>query len=183
MSGLSGQGKDVDREILLAMDDKDLLNTCNSNNRYLFTTVCDDEFFHRVMQQRYPNIPKLQNWKYTYLNTVKWVSLLQEEYDYTYTSENLLDNPQKQYEIIDEFYETRPHFLLPVSARDGQLSLVKYLFQEDHPQGLYALKLAAMQGHLDIVKYLVEHGVVDNGVALRAAVKNGHSEVAEYLKI
>ena len=61
MLGLSGQGKDLDREILLAMDDKDLLNTCNSNNRYLFNTVCDDEFFHRVMQQRYPNIPKLQN--------------------------------------------------------------------------------------------------------------------------
>ena len=88
-----------------------------------------------------------QSYRINHLNTVKWVSLLQEEYDYSYTSENLLDNPQKQYEIINKFYDTRPHFLLPVSARDGQLSLVKYLFQEDHPHGLFALKLAAMHGH------------------------------------
>ena len=38
--------KDVDREILLAMSDEDLLKSC-SLNKYLFNVVCDDNFFYR----------------------------------------------------------------------------------------------------------------------------------------
>ena len=53
MNSLSGI-KDVDREILLAMTDENLLKTC-SLNKYLFAVVCDDSFFYNRLSLKYPN--------------------------------------------------------------------------------------------------------------------------------
>ena len=41
--------KDTDREILLKLSDKDLIQTCRLN-KYLFENVCDNNFFKRKLQ-------------------------------------------------------------------------------------------------------------------------------------
>ena len=89
MSGISGQGRDVDRVILMQMSDRDLLNTCQSN-RNMFFQVCDDQFFYRLLTGRYPDTIELfkGTYKQRYLKTVKWVAKLEEDYKYTYTGGN-----------------------------------------------------------------------------------------------
>ena len=44
MKGFQSHGKDIDREILLSMDNEELLKTC-SLNKYFLNEVCDDMFF------------------------------------------------------------------------------------------------------------------------------------------
>ena len=97
MNSFSGI-KDVDREILLAMDDENLLKTC-SLNKYLFNNVCDDNFFYRKLLLKYPDTLSYKlredNYKSYYLRTIYYISKMKEDYDYPYIS----GNPKVQYEI------------------------------------------------------------------------------------
>ena len=128
MNSFSGI-KDVDREILLAMNDKDLLKSC-SLNKYLFETVCNDNFFYQRLSLKYPDSLKYyskdeyKNYKNYYLKVIYWISKMKEDYDYSYVD----GNPKTQYEIF-KFVENdnvaalyanyRNHFLLFTSARKG----------------------------------------------------------------
>lgn len=56
MSNLSGI-RDVDREILSKLDDKELLNFCQID-RYSWNSVCDDAFLRRRLIAKYPEIEK-----------------------------------------------------------------------------------------------------------------------------
>ena len=100
MNSFSGI-KDVDREILLSMDDGDLLKTC-SLNKYLFETVCDDNFFYRRLLSKYPttlkyyNKEKEETYRKYYLKVIYYISKMKEDYDYSYIS----GNPKVQYEIF-----------------------------------------------------------------------------------
>ncbi len=65
--------KDLDREILLKMSDREILKTC-SLNKYFSKKVCDDDFFHRLFQVRYSYLvkkkPYYRKWKQHYLKTI-----------------------------------------------------------------------------------------------------------------
>ena len=52
MKSLSGI-KDIDKEILLKMDDKNFLKACSLNN-YFKNEVCDDVFLKKRLHQTYP---------------------------------------------------------------------------------------------------------------------------------
>ena len=73
--------KDLDREILLKMSDRDILKTC-SLNKYFSKKVCDDDFFHRLFQVRYPYLVKekasYRNWKQHYLKTIYAIDKLKD---------------------------------------------------------------------------------------------------------
>ena len=187
MNSFSGI-KDVDREILLAMSDEDLLKTC-SLNKYLFNVVCDDNFFHKRLLVKYPDTLKYYNSKYYknykayYLKVVYYISKLKENYHYSY----ILGNPKIQYEIF-KFAKDNSIRLLFESSRRGELNLVKEAIKRGaniHAANESALRWASRKGHLEIVKYLVENGAnvhTNDDEALIWANMHGHYEVVKYLK-
>lgn len=177
-------GRDVDREILMRMDDKTLLNSCQLNNYYR-NEVCDDQFFHRRLQQKYPDTlkdkPIDKKYKTWYLDIVYYVAKLKEDFNYEYTG----GNPKIQLQIFkgskkftNWFYE---------SVEKGEINLVKYLVSIYNIRPLHintALVLASSKGELEVVKYLIELGANaddENRTALRAAVYDGHLDVVKFL--
>ena len=158
--------RDVDREIVNNLNDKDLLNMCIVNRTYA-ERVCDDSYFRLRTLARFPetvqykdyiNENKTRNWKNHYLTIVKYIDLLQRRYKYIYTAED--KSPE----------------LLYLARR---LILNHYTYNKND-----ALIWASMKGKLPVVKYLVEHGADINArdnSALRLASENGHSEVVKYL--
>ena len=69
LSGL----KDVDREILKHLDDKELLEIC-SLDRKTWNEVCDDAFLRRRLLNKYPEIGKYKSeketWKQFFLRAI-----------------------------------------------------------------------------------------------------------------
>ena len=202
MNSLSGI-KDVDREILLAMTDKDLLKTC-SLNKYLLHTVCDDDFFYRILKLRYPdtlnynekeetynisgvtethlNLSKRSKYKSYYLTVIYYISKLKENYNYSYVR----GNPKVQYHIFKNAGKSSTALLLQSSIK-GELNLVKESVKRGaniHTEDENALRWASLNGHLDVVKYLVENGAnihANNDEALHWASEDGHLDVVKYL--
>ena len=73
--------KDVDRQILLKMDDREILKTC-SLNKYFSEKVCSDDFFHTLFQLRYAYLlkekPSYRRWKQHYLKTIYAIDKLKD---------------------------------------------------------------------------------------------------------
>ena len=186
MNSFSGI-KDVDREILLAMTDKDLLKSC-SLNKYLFNVVCDDNFFYQRLSLKYPNSLKYyskeqdKNYRDYYLKVIYWISKMKENYGYSYID----GNPKTQYEIF-EIVKYDVNYLLYKSSAKGELNLVKEAIKRGadiHAYNDEALRWASQNGHLDVVKYLVENGAnihSNDDFALRWSANAGHLEVVKYL--
>ena len=156
MNSLSGI-KDIDREILLAMDDEDLLKTC-SLNKYLFNIVCDDNFFYKRLFLKYPDTLKYykkekDTYKSYYLKVIYYISKMEEDYNYSYVSRN----PEKQYHIFKNAKDNINKLLFE-SSREGELDLVKEAIKRGaniHANDENVLREASMYGHLEVVKYLV----------------------------
>ena len=163
--------KDVDRLILNYLSDTDFLQMCNLNKAYS-ERVCNDSYFRLRTEKRFPEtikykdyinkndeIKRVRTWKNHYLNLVKYIDLLQTDYEYIYTAED------KSPELLYLARQSIPkHFT----------------YTKDK-----AVRWASARGHLPVVKYLVEHGAnihVRNDFALRLAIKNGHNDVVEYLQ-
>ena len=186
MNSLSGI-KDVDREILLAMDDEDWLKT-RSLNKYLFNIVCDDNFFYKSLFLKYPdtllyyNVKKDKTYRRYYLKVIYYISKMKEDYNYSYIS----GNPKTQYGIF-KFVKKDINNLLIKSSIKGELNLVKEAIKRGadiHAKDDYALQSASENGHLEVVKYLVENGAdihAKDERALRLASLNGHLQVVKYL--
>ena len=194
MSSLSGI-KDVDREILLAMTDKDLLRTC-SLNKYLFETICDDNFFYKRLSIKYPNtLPyytkyiqdkflseKDKNYKSYYLRIIYYISKMKEDYHYDYIS----GNPETQYEIF-KLARNNKNKLLYESVRNGELNIVKEAIKRGadiYGDDDFALSIALSKGNLEIVKYLVDQGADVDGLynfGIEMAKEYGYTELLNYL--
>jgi hypothetical protein len=181
MSKLTGL-KDVDREVLKYLTDKDLLVACSVDKRML-NEVCDDGFFRRRLS-KYPGIEKYkkenESWKQFFLRFVYYTSKMWENYKFQYTEGNF----KRQYDVLKRY---KKDVLLQYSAREGILPLVKYSLQQEaniHTVDDFALRYASMYGYIDTVKYLVEQGAnihADNDDALRTASLNGNLEIVKYL--
>ena len=100
MSNLSGI-RDVDREILSKIDDKELIKVC-SIDKYTWNIVCDDAFLRRRMLGKYSEIEKYkkegESWKQFFLRSLYYIALLKEKFDYGYEYGNF----QTQLEIFEE---------------------------------------------------------------------------------
>lgn len=190
--------KATDREILLRLSDKDLIKTC-SLNKYLYISLCDDDFFRRKLTLSYPdtlqffNIEKYKTYKRYYLHVVYYVSKMLEKFKYSYVS----GNPQKQFNIFkgvnyghkfpESFEKSRQEELLLSASREGELNLVIEAIEKGaniHADSEKALRTASYNGRLGIMKYLVALGAdihANDELALRSAVEAGQLGAVKYL--
>ena len=186
MSKLSGI-KDVDREILSKLHDKELLKTC-SIDKYTWNTVCDDAFLRRRLTIKYPKIEqykkKEESWKSFFLRAIHYIALMKEKFDYEYTFGNFVT----QYNLLKKYLKMKNYeYLLVKSSKKGELNLVIWCLNKGadiHFNYEGALRLASRNGHLETVKYLVENGAnihAYNDVALRLASAKGQLETVKYL--
>jgi len=191
MKGFQEHGKDIDREILLSIDnDKQLLEKC-SLNKYFFNEVCNDMFFKNRLMRTYPNSLKYKeldeykslSWKQYFLQVVYYVAKMKEDYQYEYTDGNF----KTQLKIFKES-EGDIDELLIISSVDGELTLVKEALKRGaniNAEEDEALRQASEHGYIEVVKYLVEQGAnihADNDDALRRARRYGRIEVVRYLE-
>ena len=176
--------KDVDREILRHVDDKELLRIC-SLNRKMWYEVCDDNFLRRRLG-KYSNVEKCrkenETWKQFYLRMIHYIEKLKGTHRFIYSDGDF----SLQYDILKN--SGNANDLLNKSSTYGELSLVKFALAQGakiHPQGDVALGWAAENGHLHVVKYLVEEQNAnlskDDDFALRWASGAGYLDVVKYL--
>lgn len=167
MMGITGL-KDINREILKYVSDKELLGVCSINRR-MWNDVCDDNFLKRRLS-KYPIIEKYkkdnESWKQFFLQFTYYI-LKMRDYKFEYTSGNF----NTQYILLKKCVGSK---LLVESARVN-ISLVEYSLTQGadiHAENDDALRLASQYGYIEIVKYLVEHGAdihAKNNRALRWA--------------
>ena len=179
--------KDVDREILKHVDDRDLLNICKIDNK-TWNSVCDDDFLRRRLTHKYPGIEKYkrenESWKQFFLTAIYYIAKLKEKLEYVYTSGDF----KQQYKLLSK-YKGNIHSLLVASSRKGELPLVKYAIEQgadirEEWNMNIALIHASWKGHLNVVKYLVEKGAdisTDEDEALKTAAEHGHFGVVKFL--
>ena len=173
LSGL----KDVDREILKHVDDRELLEICIID-RKTWNEVCDDNFIRRRLE-KYPGIRKYkrdnQSWKSFFLEVLYYVSKMKDEYKYDYTSGNF----RKQYEILGH---GTINYVLMEAARQGEFPLVKFAVENGSNFFTSAAGHAAEKGHYDIVKYLIEAGkITELKYLLSRAIRGGNVDVVKLL--
>lgn len=179
--------KDLDRELLLKVDSKELLKVCLIN-KYMWNTVCDDVFLKRILM-KYPHIEQYkrenETWKFFFSRVIYYIELL-KEYDYEYTFGNF----EKQYNIFKETNGTTGNLLfsediLLKASRVGELDLVIWSLKSSLNIIGYALNFAAKEGHYEIVKYLTEYNgginVEYKNRALIYAVRNRRYKIVKYL--
>ena len=185
MSRLTGL-KDVDRELLKHVSDKELLVVCSVDRR-MWNEVCDDNFLRRRLTVKYPALEKYkkenETWKDFFLRFLYYKSKMWEDYKFEYVSGNF----KAQYTLLRNYF-TRKNRLLVNSAKEGELELVKYAVDRGsniHTSNEEALRWASLKGHLEIVKYLVEQGAdihAESNAALKFAKRHRHDQVVKYLR-
>ena len=207
MNKLTGL-KDVDREVLKHVDDRDLLKFCSVDRRF-WNEVCDDNFLRRRLG-KYPGIEKYkredESWKEFFLRAIYRISKMKERFP---TFEYIGGNFENKYRILKR--NLSPKALLRDAAENGELSLVIFAIQRgadihsDNGNALYyatqeghidvvkyliskgallereMLNTAAAEGHIDLVKYFVDQGIPANHEALREAIRNRHDAIIKYL--
>ena len=174
--------KDVDREILKHVDDKDLLKIC-AINRKTWNEVCDGNFLKRRLS-KYSGIEKYkkenETYKQFFLRFAYYTAKMRENFQFEYTEGDF----KLQFALLKKY---KGNTLLIYAAEKGELSLVKYAKEKGanlSANGDLAFRLASYNGHLNVVKYLVEHAadIHDNrNEALRNASFYGHFDVVKYL--
>lgn len=184
MSKLSGI-RDLDREILGKIEDKDLLKVC-SIDKYTWNIVCDDSFLRRRMCKKYPEIENYkfdsETWKLFFKRAIYYITLLKQKFDYDYTFGIFF----AQYNIL-KVYSKNKNSILAESSRRGELALVIWSLKKGadiHHDNDYALRWASERGYFEIVKYLVENGAnihASEDWALITASGSGHLEIVKYL--
>ncbi len=162
---LSGN-KDVDRKILNNLEDKDLVNVCQTNKKA--QSLCNDQVF--------------------------WMNRVFNRFGYV-TGDTLRKNKKdrswSEYYIKDlrKINKTNAHEYLVSESSDRRLDLAMIALKNTDlsPKNtiytdLY-LRRASLNGHLDLLKYLVSQGADINNMTLKAALIAGQEnlEVIKYL--
>ena len=157
---------DVDREILFKLPNRDILELCKSN-LYFFNRVCNDNFFYRLLLDRYPDfIQYKQNgwsWKRLFLTIV--------------FNEGLIEDSEDVQQLFFDASRTGKFFLVKLLLADKRVDPSK-------PNNL-AIRFASQFGHVEVVKLLLADKRVNpatlNNIAIRVASRIGHLEVVKLL--
>lgn len=178
--------KDVDREVLKHIGDRDLLKIC-SVDRKTWNEVCDDDFLRRRITSKYPGIHNYkyldESWKEFFLRAIYYIEKMKEKFEFQYTFGSF----KNQYDLLNKYQGKN---LLLEAAKEGEVPLVKYSLEKGidinsrDNYGLTALSLASINGKIDVVKYLVERGYdihINNDEAFRMAVLQNHLDIVKYL--
>ncbi len=179
---------DVDREILLRLDDKLLFSTCRIN-KYT-ATLCNENFWNLRIQYIYnsdlseykkPN----ETYRDIYKELIKNGGTVQRELRYAVSRGYL---PIIQYLVAQGAdINAEGDGLLTWAALGGHLKIVEYLIEKGadiHVNNDDAFITASEGGHLKIAKYLAKQGAnihVNNDEALVLASQNGHLSMVKYL--
>ncbi len=187
--------KDVDRKILNNLEDKDLVNVCQTNKKA--NILCDDQVFwmNRVFN-RFGYVggdvlrknKKDRTWSEYYIKDLRKINK-DNAYDYLSSGSRngRLDKVMISLNLGADIH-VRDNSALRYASGGGHLEVVKYLIENGaNISARYneALILASGRGYLDIVKYLIENGANIhslNDTPLRLARMNGHLNVVEYLE-
>lgn len=192
--------KDLDREVLLRMNDRDLLTNCQID-RYFNEEVCNDQFFQTRLLRNYPDTlrskPADITYKAWYLKVIYSVAKLKEKFQYEYIG----GNPMNQLKIISIGCRGKPcdwqtsvksETTLYNSALHNEIILVKQLLDlgaDIHSYDDGPIKIAISQNHLELVKYLIERGAPIDiptksgyfSVGLAEASYKGYLDIVKYL--
>ncbi len=186
--------KDVDRKILNNLEDKDLVNLCQTNKKA--NSLCNDQVFwmNRVFQkfgyvggEILRQNKKDRTWSEYYIKDLRKInSTNAQEYLHVGSLNGRLDKV-----IIalknDADIHAVSDWALRLASEKGHLEVVKYLVSQGadiHALYDWALRLASEKGQLEVVKYLVSQGAyihVGDDYALRLASRYGNLEVVKYL--
>ena len=185
--------KDVDRKILNELEDKDLVNVCQTNKKA--NSLCNDQVFwmNRVFD-RFGYVggnvlrkyKKDRTWSEYYINDLRKINILNAQ---DYLNQGSIKDRLDHVIIALNFPNmiTRKIYPMKMVSTFGNLDILKYLvshgvdIQIDND---VALRLASRQGNLDVVKYLLDNGAnihAKDDYALRFAVALGHLDVVKYL--
>ena len=178
LSGL----KDVDREILQHVDDRELLEICTVD-RKTWNEVCDDAFLRRRLISKYPGIEEYkredESWKRFFLNVIYYISKMKDDHQFEYKNGDFY----QQYHMLDK-YKGEKDDLLVTAATKGELDLVKYALESGADINAYNNAAIINARNLNVVKYLVEHGAdihVLDEFPLHLAIEDGNFELVKYL--
>ncbi len=190
--------KDVDRKILNNLEDKDLVNVCQTNKKAY--SLCNDQVFwmNRVFNKfNYvggdilrTNKGKDRSWSEYYIQDLQKINKNNAVgYLYSGSERGRLDHVIIALVLGTDIHNGADHSLRFASVK-GQLEVVKYLVSQStdiHGSSNQGLILASKYGHLEIVKYLVElkpDGAdvhARNDYALRLASAYDQLKVVKYL--
>lgn len=184
------QKLEEDRYVLLTfIADKELIENCNKND-YFRNKVCDESFFHSVLDRRYPELLDFkkhdQTYKAFYLEMIYYLSSLKEIYKYDYIFgkyKYVSNNPKDQYNYFKKNLSMNE--LMYEGALSGEIDQVEFALKNGsniHYENDAALNAAIIKGYLNIVKYLVNNGAnIHNKSSLISAVEKNQLEVIKYL--
>ncbi len=196
--------RDTDRLVASYLDDNDILEFCKTN-RY-FYKIFNNEFFHNIVLSRYPEtvqykdyVKKVDNWKEYFRIIVKYITLLEKEFNYKYKTED--GSPELKYLSYvcvrnTKKYKNRMEFIIceniylgmfVCACESGILYIIKYLLEKVNNIyiGLNFGLLAAIENaHLSVVEYLLDNGAdihYREDEPLKRAVRYQHLCIIKYL--
>ena len=147
--------KDVDKELLLKMDDREFIKSCGLNNYFRDLCEADNQLiFKRKLQLSYPDTLKpeilnpywIDSWKLYYAHVVKTIARLSEKYKFIYVK----GNPFKQLSILAAT-DNSPGPTLDYGIINNELAIVQYAVQRLHAK-IY-------QHQIDSANYLSDKSI------------------------
>lgn len=180
--------KDVDREILLYLDDKTFIKMCNLNS-YFRDRICDDNVFKGRLLYKYPQILQYKNdksWKDFFLEVIYYTNKLKEDFNFDYINGDY----QLQYQLLAENYPKNMKNLFIEASKSGDFDLVKFTLyntrgypdQEDIFDVLFE---ASYMGYTEIFEFVTEYTLqnilVYGKIYLNNAARRGHLDIFKYL--
>ncbi len=183
--------KDVDRKILNNLEDKDLVNVCQTNKKA--NSLCNDQVFwmNRVFQKFgyvggnvLRQNKKDRSWSEYYIQDLRKIQFNVNKYL------GLGSRKGRLYQVIIALKNGADDtdWALGLASRYDHLEVVKFLISQGaniHASYNNALKWASNKGHLDVVKYLIENGAnihAGNDRSLEVARNHEHLDVVKYLE-
>lgn len=202
--------KDIDREVLKHIEDKELLVACRTSKK-MWYEICDDNFIRRRLG-KFKDIEKYkkdnESWKTFFSRATMYIYKMKKEFDFNYTggdffrqyniwiSENILVKAAESGELriiqhcvqnLNEDIRADEDSVLTHASEKGHLDVVKYALEKGcdiHAIFDYAVRWASARGHYSVVKYLIEQGANIHAYAddaLAHAARQGHFEIVKLL--
>ena len=174
--------EDVDREILLYLDDEDLFKACNLS--HYTKNLCNDDFWRRKFSREYGAILRRIEYREAYkqlreIEDIDEMLIWAADNGETDLVTSFLKNGANIHAYDDEALQN--------AASEGHTDTVRLLLENGadiHAYDDLALRYAASSGHIDTVKVLLENGANIHAIddwALRFAASNGHKDTVRLL--
>lgn len=203
--------KDIDREVLKHVKDKELLVVCRASKK-MWHEVCDDNFIKRRLRSKFgQQIEKYkkenESWKTFFSRATMYIYKMRKEFDFNYTggdffrqyniwiSENILVKAAESGELriiqhcvqnLNEDLRVDEDSVLTHASEQGHLDVVKYALEKGcdiHASFDYAVRWASARGHYSVVKYLIEQGANIHAYADDALAHAAHQGHFEIVKL